>query len=245
MKNTKLISLIASFAITVTSAYALAPMSGELSFSGSLYFLDESASGDIQISDGQETRSYIKTTDIDAADAMSFRTILDWNPQASFINMAIPGFYGPDDDAIVSGASEDFAELNGKNAKFNDFAFNPGLFPEIVNPLWEIQGSHADPFKFIMSDVEKIVTGTSVTFNGEGAITGGGYDSVEGTWTLTTQTTANSSGGNFDFTFSAKSATVNAINTSGSAVPEPSTYAMFGTAFAILGFVSYRKRRIA
>lgn len=132
-------------------------------------------------------------------------------------------------NAVVQSADGDFAS-EGLGfltpAIFTDFRFNP-LTPAVVDPLWESGG-----FTFRLESIA-IDTQTDATLKlvGNGFINKAGYEETEGTWSFTTQDPE--AGGTFSFSASSES------------VPEPSTYAMFGTAFAILGFVGYKKRRNA
>lgn len=137
-------------------------------------------------------------------------------------------------NAFVLESSGDFTTEGltlGTAVTFNDFNFSPSLSPSPVDPLWASPSANPT-LDFVLESVTvNQHDNTGINLSGTGVIRSlnNNYDDTSGTWNFSTQ------GGTINgrFTFSADS----------HPVPEPSTYAMFGTAFAILGFVGYRKRR--
>ncbi len=143
---------------------------------------------------------------------------------ATQLDFLVANILSSDGDFAVLGSS---LSPPAETVTFNDFQFSPVLSPSPVDPLWA-----AGDFEF---DLENITiesqTSGFLSLAGTGTILNAAFDDTPGTWTFSTQNT--SAGG--VFSFSANS----------TAVPEPSTYAMFGIAFLGLGLVGYRKRRAA
>ncbi len=221
--------------------------------------------------DSGDTKYYTITSDLNKADAITFNNLLDWSvtaqqnnaeydqlnglatilagtPNGDTIQGILDGktYYSADDDAYVGNATGSFGSAGGI-AEFTDFAFEPDLFPSPVDPLWLVNTTDGtDPFRFEMTSVFRGTNPDDPFLTGYGLLTGGGFDDTYGSWNITTQAFSGdvADGTAFNFTFSSSSIAVGTSGTS-SAVPEPSTYAMFGTAFVVLGFIGCKKRKVA
>jgi hypothetical protein len=128
--------------------------------------------------------------------------------------------------------------------------FAPALFQTvtIIDPwlvsapapyeLWTVAGFSYTLENILTNDgLLASIDGDGFELSTFGTLNHVSYDATPGVFTLTSQPLADPDNEGFTVNVSFSSTAV--------PVPEPSTYAMFGTAFAILGFVGYRKRKVA
>lgn len=138
------------------------------------------------------------------------------------IDFADNGVTSPSVSFIDEAVTGDFDGLEGDYVSIVDPWDLTAVTPYT---LWSVGGFSFELTSISSNDGTEPFLGVE----GLGVIKKAGFDDTEGTFSITAQN------GEAFVSFSATSAPV----------PEPSTYAMFGTAFAILGFVGYRKHRNA
>lgn len=213
-------ALITSLFLTANSANA-AFINGFISFDGTL---------DIQDSAGASV-PLNASFEIDYSDA----TALVFSAGSQEVSSAFGDF-----------ATEGVVVDDNTTTFFKDFSFvdDSGniLVPPTVDELWIATDGDGNGFRMDLSTITSVTREVGeLDIKGTGAIyfegtseSGTSYERTLGTWSFSAD---NGFGNTFNFS--------SGSHATGLPVPEPSTYAMFGTAFAILGFVGYRKRKAA
>ena len=145
--------------------------------------------------------------------------------QATQIDFSPAG--GGTGSAVILSATGDLAPLSGLAAVTKDFVFSP--FVAVANFLTAL-GFELD-LSTMTIDAQSANT---LSLLGTSTLRYTGFDETPGTYSLSFQTTGTGGVSGYNFTFSANSAAT--------AVPEPSTIALFG--IALIGFAMVSRRRM-
>lgn len=136
------------------------------------------------------------------------------------------------DNFDVDGATDDFAAAGisaGDVGFIQDFTFNP-LTPALVSPLWAIGG-----FEFALQDVTVVFQNSFfLILNGEGVLSGNGFDATPGTWNLTANIALSNSSILFNFSSGSAASPV--------PVPAPGTLALLGLGLFGMGLARRRRK---
>jgi len=205
------ISMAVAGMFAMSSAAQAAPITGQVNFTGGVYGVSDLAH-----------KATTRVTDWANAKALDFTTSL---PTAAavkqFLNQGISqtGTYDPLNSPVGNG-----------RVTFKDFAFNPGLSPNPVNPLWTITDNSVT-YSFVMNSVSVKSQGSSfLVLKGLGTLSVTGYDDTNGSFNFSASGFANT---NFKFGFS------------GGALPTPIPAALFFVAPALLGAFGVSRRKNA